>query len=533
MDQETNLLIEPGNIRVSNISERIANLSPIRLELLSQQLKKKGGMNARLGTIPRRSATRGNFPLSFAQQRLWFLDQLEPGSAAYNIPASVRLSGALQLGALEQSLNEIIRRHESLRTSFGTFEGQPVQVIAAAEWVELAVIDLSGFGEEEREAAGLRLAQEEAQRPFDLARGPLLRVSLLRLAEQEHIALLTMHHIISDGWSVGVMIREVAALYEAYVGGGTSPLAELPIQYADYAVWQREWLSGSVLDEQLAYWKQQLGGELPVLELPLDRPRLGAQGSRGATKFFGFSQELSEGVLRLSQKEGVTIFTTLLAAFKVLLHYYGGRDEILVGTDVANRTHAETELLMGFFVNQLVLRTSLSGDPTFQELLKRVHEVGLGAYAHQDLPFDHLVEALNPERSLKYSPLFQVKLVLQNAPMPPLKLSHLALSQMHVERATAQFDLVLNMSSTNEGLTGLLEYNTDLFDARTIMRLLDHYERILAHILSRPQERLKDLEGILAEADRQHWARKGQELEDASRSRLGSIRRQAFRSTVS
>src|SRR5205807_4663904 len=293
--------------------------------------------------------------------------------------------GHLDISALEQSLNEIIRRHESLRTSFGTFEGQPVQVIAAAEWVGLAVIDLSGFGEEEREAAGLRLAQEEAQRPFDLARGPLLRVSLLRLAEQEHIALLTMHHIISDGWSVGVMIREVAALYEAYVGGGTSPLAELPIQYADYAVWQREWLSGIVLDEQLAYWKQQLGGELPVLELPTDYTRSALQSFEGGREHLRLPAELSEGLRAVSRSEGVTLFMTLLTLWQVLLSRWSGQDDVIVGVPIAGRTQVEVEGLIGFFVNTLPLRADLRGEPSFRELLRRVREVTVGAYANQQL----------------------------------------------------------------------------------------------------------------------------------------------------
>ncbi|HEX8349346.1 MAG TPA: condensation domain-containing protein, partial [Hymenobacter sp.] len=347
----------------------------------------------------------GELLLSFAQARLWFLEQLEPGSGAYNIPAAVRLTGSLDVATLEQSLNEIVQRHEALRTTFRMVSGETIQVIAPVKALTLQLVDLRDLPEATQEASVERLATESAQQPFDLAIGPLLRAKLLHLNEAEHVLLLTMHHIVSDGWSMGVMIRELAALYEAFSTGKPSPLPQLPIQYADFAHWQRQWLQGEVLAAQLSYWQQQLAGAQTVLELPTDRPRPTVQTFRGATQFLALPEPLSQKLKSLSQRSGVTLFMTILAAFQTLLYRYTGQEDICIGSPIANRNRSETEGLIGFFVNTLVLRTDMSENPSFQELLGRVREVALGAYAHQDLPFEQLVEALQPERNLSHHPL--------------------------------------------------------------------------------------------------------------------------------
>ena len=364
-----------------DISNRRAKLSPAKQALLAKRIRGELTVNAKAQVIPRRPA-RDSAPLSFAQQRLWFLDQLEPNSAFYNMPQAIRMSGPLDVGALRRALSEIAARHESLRTSFTVVEGNPVQVIAPAVSVELPVVELAELSESEREAEALRLAREEAQRPFDLERGPLVRASLLRLGGEEHVLLLNMHHIVGDDWSFSVLMRELMALYEAFSQGDPSPLKELPIQYADYAVWQREWLQGEQLEAQLAYWKQQLSGAPAVLALPTDRPRPAVPSYQGANDSLALPKQLSEQLRALSQREGVTLYMTLLAAFQTLLMRYSGQEDIVVGSPIAGRTRAETESLIGFFLNTLVLRTSLSGDPSFRELLGRVREVTLGAYEH-------------------------------------------------------------------------------------------------------------------------------------------------------
>ncbi len=447
-------------------------------------------------------------PLSFAQQRLWFLDQLEPGSSFYHIPAAVRLRGTLDLTALEQSFREVIRRHESLRTRFGVVNGVPVQVIDEAPEFSLRVLDLSTVAEAEVR----RVAMEESQRPFDLAAGPLLRAVVLRLSEQEHVLLCTMHHIISDGWSIGVLIRELTTLYEAYVKGEPSPLPELGIQYADYAHWQREWLQGEVLEQQLNYWKQQMAGAPAVLELPTDYPRPAVQTFRGAHQSLSLSAELTTGLKALTQREGVTLFMTLLAAFQTLLWRYSGQEDIVVSTGIANRNRAETEPLIGFFVNTLVLRTDLSGEPPFTRLLERVREVTLGAYAHQDVPFELLVEALAPERDARYTPLFQVMLVLQNARMAEaVKLAGLELSGVGGEVETAKFDLTLFVEERGEELEMVLEYNTDLFAAATIEQMLESFQRLMEGIVAEPERSIGSFELIDAEERRRLMGR-GREL---------------------
>ncbi|MFL5653190.1 MAG: amino acid adenylation domain-containing protein, partial [Ktedonobacteraceae bacterium] len=431
-------------------------------------------------------------PLSFAQQRLWFLDQLEPGSSAYNIPHAARLSGKLDARALEQSIQEIVRRHENLRTTFSTHEGQPVQVIGPAGRFHLSVVDLSKLPSERREAEARQLGKQGARQPFDLAHGPLLRTILLRLGENEHVLLLTTHHIISDGWSNGVFVRELAILYNAFMQGQPSPLPELPLQYADFAAWQRRWLQGEVLESQVRYWTERLQGITP-LELPTDHPRPAVQTFRGAIQSFLLPVSLSEELQRLSQREGVTLFMTLLAAFQVLLARYSGQSDIAVGTPIANRTRTEIEGLIGFFVNTLVLRSDLSDSRSFLDLLKQVREACLGAYAHQEVPFEKLVEVLQPERDLSRSPLFQVMLVLQNTPPVQGGLANVRLQPFGEESTTAKFDLNLTMMESEQGLLGTIEYNTDLFEASTIARLLGHFHMLLAGIVAQPTQWLATL----------------------------------------
>jgi amino acid adenylation domain-containing protein len=452
-----------------------------------------------------RISREGELPLSFAQQRLWFLAQLEPDNPLYNSPAAIRLKGELNIAALEQSLNEIVRRHEVLRTSFKTVEGRPVQVISSVTPLSLPVIDLSELPPAQQETKVRQLAIAHAQQPFALDTAPMLRVKLLRLSQQEHVALFVMHHIVCDGWSTDVLVRELSALYKAFSTGQPSPLPELPIQYVDFAVWQRKWLQGEVLEKQLAYWKQQLGGNLPVLQLPTVRPRESVKTSRGATKSFVIPSNLSAALLALSRQEGVTLFMTLLAAFQILLQRYTNQDDIVVGTDVANRNRAEIEPLIGFFVNLLVLRTDLSGNPSFWELLKRVREVTLGAYAHQDLPFDKLVEVLQPDRQSSHTPLFQVLFVLQNAPMTTLELPGLTLSQLEIEEKITRFDLALFVLETSQGIEGMWQYNADLFDSTTIQGMSGHFETLLSSIVAQPDARINSLE-MLTDAEKEQQA---------------------------
>ncbi|HEX8145224.1 MAG TPA: condensation domain-containing protein [Pyrinomonadaceae bacterium] len=452
-------------------------------------------------------------PLSFAEQRLWFLDQYEPGSATYNESAVVRLKGRFNLEAMERAITEIARRHETLRTTFETVDGMPVRVIAPASSLSLAVDDLRALPAGEREAESERLATLEAQRPFDLARGPLLRFNLLRLGEEDHVVVLTMHHIISDWWSVGVFLREVAALYEAFSGGRPSPLPELPVQYADYAAWQRDWLQSDALKSQLSYWQRQLGGSLPVLDLPTDRPRPAIQTFRGATQTFTLPLSLSGDLKALGLDQRVTLFMLLLAALQTLLYRYTGQTDISVGSSIAGRSREETEGLIGFFLNTLVMRTDLSGNPRFQELLDRVREVTLGAYANQDVPIEMVLEALQPERHLGHNPLFQVLFIFQNNPMPDVELPGLASSGLGlIDKGTAMFDLTMRMEDTERGLVGTLEYNTDLFDQSTMERMLKHYERLLEGIVEDSRQRIGDLPLLTAEEERRlldEWSSTG------------------------
>ncbi len=442
------------------------------------------------------------FPASFAQQRLWFLDQLEPNSPAYNVPTAVWMKGELDRSSLQKTLNEIVRRHESLRTTFRVVGGQPMQVVGPAHPHALIETDLRGVPEAEREAQARRLAAEEALRPFDLANGPMLRTNLLRLAEDEYIFLLTMHHIVSDQWSAGIFFQELVTLYEGFNSGNPSPLPDLPIQYADFALWQQEWLQTGALDKQLAYWKQQLGGSPPVLELPADHPRPPVQTLNGSHKSYDLPDPLAESLLSLSRQEGVTLFMLLLAAYQTLLHRYTGQDDITVGSPIANRNRREIEGIIGFFINVLVMRTDLSGDPTFREMLGRVREVALGAYDHQDVPFEKLVEALQPERDTSRSPLFQVAFQVQNAEEGSLHLPNLKITPINADINTSKFDLTATVVNHPNGMQVGFEYNTDLFEEATIDRMMGHFRVLLGGIVANPDQRISGLP-MLTEAETQ------------------------------
>jgi amino acid adenylation domain-containing protein/non-ribosomal peptide synthase protein (TIGR01720 family) len=431
-------------------------------------------------------------PASFAQERLWFLHQLSPNSPFYNVPFALRLTGVLDEAALKASLGEIVRRHEILRTAFTASAGQPVQVIQPAQPVSFPIIDLQSLPEAERQTEARRRATVEAQHPFDLEQGPLLRLGLLRLGDREHVLLVSMHHVITDGWSLGIFVGELATLYTAYCAGQPSPLAALPLQYADYAVWQRQWLQGEVLERQLAYWRERLRG-VPVLELPTDRPRPATQRFQGAAESFLVPRDIGDAVQAMCRREGVTPFMALLAAFQVLLGRYSGQDDIAVGTPLANRTRTEVEGLIGFFVNTLVLRLDLSGNPTFRELLRRVREAALGAHRHPDLPFEKLVAELQPQRDPSRNPLFQVMFALQNMPLAPLELPGLTVSRLETEEVSSTFDLSLTLRETARGLDGWCEYDTDLFQGATIRRLLAHYQRLLEGAVADPGCRIADL----------------------------------------
>lgn len=497
--EETKQLGESATAKLA-ASEAATNLSELSTgerASLVMRLKKKPEEISPEQTIPRRKDS-GPVPLSFAQQRLWFLEQL--GESNYLVPATSRLIGRLDVKALEASLNEIVRRHEALRTTFTTIEGQPMQVIAPQLALTLSVQDLSRLPFDERALEARRL-REEALRPFDLERGTLVRASLARLDENEHLLMLTMHHIVSDGWSLGVLFSELATLYEGFVVGQPASLPELPIQYADFAVWQRQWLSGKVLERQLTYWKEQLAGSPAVLELPTDRPRPAVQTNQGSFLTCEIGPELTEALKELSRREGVSLYMLLLAAFKTLLARYADQEQVVVGTPIANRNWIDIENLIGFFVNTLVLRTDLSGNPPFRELLMRIREVTLGAFAHQDVPFEKLVEELQPDRDTSRTPLFQVMFSLQNAPMPSLELSNVTMTLLQDENTSAQFDLTLDVTERPHGMECLLEYNTDIFEHSTAQRILTHFSNLLESIANNPQQRLRELP-LLTEAER-------------------------------
>ncbi|MFE1744075.1 amino acid adenylation domain-containing protein [Coleofasciculus sp. H7-2] len=477
---------------MSEITQRIAQLSPAKRALLEQKLQEKSAKSNAKQSISKRTSE-NSASLSFSQERMWLLDQFEPENPAYNRPSNIHLVGRLNVAALEQSLNEIVRRHEIFRTSFPIVDGQPIQAIVPALTLTLPLVDLSHLPTSERDAEVQRLAIQAAQHKFKLSQLPLIQATLLRLGEEEHILLLTLHHIIFDGWSMGVLLKELAALYNAFITEKPSPLPELPIQYADFAAWQRQQLQGEKLTERLTYWKQQLAGELPILKLPADRPRFGVRTVQGARELLLLPKTQSQALKALSQHEGVTLFTTLLAAFQTLLYRYTGQADIVVGSHTAGRDRAEIEKLIGNFINTLALRTQIESQLTFQQLLSRVRETIVGAYVHQDIPFEKLVEELQPKRDLSHTPLFQVFFQFRNLPSEAVELQGLKMDNCQLETGFAQIDLSLEITEQYEGLSCLFQYDTDLFEAATIKRMASHFQTLLEGIISNSQQHLWEI----------------------------------------
>lgn len=458
----------------------------------------------------------GRLPLSFAQQRLWFLDQLEPNSAFYNIPIALDLTGDLKIDLLEKSINALAARHESLRTSFIATAGEPEQKIAAELTIKLEVKDLSALSSAQRDAKVRELATQEAMAPFNLAQGPLFRAKIYKLKTDEHLILFTLHHIIGDGWSVNILVREIAAFYQAFLAGKEAELADLPVQYADFSQWQRNRLQGETLESELDFWRHTLASSPPMLELPTDFPRPPVQSFNGDTKSRLLPADLSQAIKDFSREEGATVFMTLLAAFAALLYRYSHQDDFNIGTPIANRNRMETEGLIGFFVNNLVLRFHFDKNPGFLELLANVRRDALEAFAHQDIPFEMLVEALNPQRDMSHSPLFQVVFVMQNTPMGDLQLPDLKIKPIGAENQTAKFDLSLQAAESPEHIAFEFEYNSDLFAPETIERMLLHLELFLRNALMDPEQRIEDVP-ILAEGEAQllltEWTRSESDFE--------------------
>jgi amino acid adenylation domain-containing protein len=478
---------------MSKLTEQIEDLSPQQRDLLVLLLGKKKREEAARSQIASVSRTSDTFPLSFAQQRLWFISQLQQDNASYNVSGGVRMEGPLSVAALERAFGEVLRRHESLRTVIRQVDGEPVQVITGPPVFRLPKFDLQMVPAAQRETEAQLLLTLDAQKPFNIEDASLFRATLLLLSPREHILLLTMHHIISDGMSRGVLVRELVQLYEAFANGRSSTLPELTIQYVDFAAWQREWLQGEVLDKQVSYWKEKLAGAPSLLELPADRPRPPVQSFHGARQPVVIPQELTESLRELGESQNATLFMTLLAAFEVLLFRHTGQDDIVVGVPITGRNNPELANLIGFFINSLPVRTDLSGNPTFRELLGRVREAALGAYEHQDLPFEKLVEVSQPERDTSYSPLFQVMCHLDNTGAPALALPGLRLTPLDADTGTSKFDLTLDLAESSTELNGWLEYSTDLFDGVTIQRLSERFQILLKAAVAAPDTRIAAL----------------------------------------
>ncbi|MEH2366204.1 condensation domain-containing protein, partial [Nostoc sp.] len=490
---------------MSDLLKRLEALSPEKRELVLQKLKKQqqspqnnGRQIPPLTPVSRKQP----LPLSFAQARLWFLDQLEGENCVYNVPFFWQISGFLNITALKQAITAIVQRHEVLRTTFSFVDESPIQVIHATPKLTMQVLDWQQLTEEDQLKKAQQLAAEELQQPFDLSNPPLLRVKLLQLSNQSHLLLLVIHHIACDGWSMQIFRRELFTLYTAFCAGEPCPLPELSLQYADFAHWQRQCLQGEVLQTQLNYWHKQLAEVPPLLELPTDRPRPSVQTYRGRSEFLELNQDLTQKLKRLSQKSGTTLFMTMLAVFTLLLSRYSGQEDIVVGSAIANRNRRETKPLIGFFVNTLALRTNLQGNPTFLELLERVKQVTLDAYDHEDLPFEKLVDELGKERSLSHHPLFQVAFGLQNETQEKLETNRLTITRFEWENTTTLFDLSLMFRETPQGLTGEWEYATDLFEAKTIQRMVRHFAVLVQAIVDNPQQAINTLP-LITEAERQ------------------------------
>ncbi|HXQ69970.1 MAG TPA: condensation domain-containing protein, partial [Pyrinomonadaceae bacterium] len=491
---------------MNDFSQRIAQLSPAQLQELRQRLKRKEtapvNSDANISARPQRTNVT---PQSFAQRRLWILDKLQPGNPAYNIPQPMRFRGKLDVKVFERVLNEIVRRHESLRTRFSATAEAPVQIVAPFSQFTLPLVDVTHLPEDEREQAARKLGNQDAHQPFDLSKAPLWRAQLVRLAEEDHVFLFTIHHIVTDAWSLSVFLKEIVQLYKAFSAGQDSPLPELPIQYADYSIWQSERLQGEVLERQLAYWKKNLAGAPALLELPTDRVRPPVQSYYGTRTVVHLGKELSEALVEFSRQQGVTLFMTLLAGFKVLLHRYSGQTDIVVGSPVANRNSTDVEKLIGFFVNTVAIRTDLSSNPTFTDFLKQVREVSLAAFSHQDVPFERVVEELMPERNLNHSPLFQTVFALQNIRLAPWALPELEFSSIDLDSGHSKFDLALTLANSDHGIWGRVEYNTDLFDEQTIKRMMGHLQELLGSVCAGSAQQVRALP-LLSRTERRQLA---------------------------
>ncbi|HYO59953.1 amino acid adenylation domain-containing protein, partial [Archangium sp.] len=489
---------------MSELIKRLANLSPEQRQLLLRRLaeqEQKAAVPADR-EWPVRDPSQPTL-LSFAQQQLWFGEQLDPGNSLNNLMGLVHITGRLDVAILEKSFNAIVARHEALRTVFSERDGQPVQIISSSLTLKVAMTDLCSIPEAEHEAEIRRLAKEEGSQPFDLSSGPLIRVRLLKLGEQSHVLALTVHHIVFDGVSQAVLFGELAAFYDAFLKGKTPALPPLPIQYADYAHWQRQQFQGEALENQLAYWKEKLRGPPPMVELQTDRPRPAVQTSRGSYLPVELPHPLCEALVALSRQEGATLFMTLMAALKTLMFRYTQQTDVTTGYLTAGRSRREVEGLIGFFINTLALRVDLSGAPTFRELLARTRVASMEAFSHQELPFDHLVNALQLERDLSRSPLFQVMFIHQPGSNAGLQFSGLSLRSMNIRTEVSRFDITLTLHDTEKGtVEGAWEYNTDLFDASTIARLAAHYERLLQAIVAHPEQRITELPLMMEEERR-------------------------------
>ncbi|HTR98323.1 MAG TPA: amino acid adenylation domain-containing protein [Bacteroidota bacterium] len=481
-----------------NKESRRSGLSASKQELLAKRL---AGTGRPASAIPRRERP-GPFALSFAQQRLWFIDRMSPGAATYNVPYAYRLQGGVETAHIERALSDVVRRHEILRTTFSEEGGTPRQTVHEPADVRVAVVDLAGVHPAEKEMQAGRILRDESHRGFDLRQGPLMRATLVRLGPEDQILVIVFHHIVFDGWSEGLFFRELSAFYDAASRGVPAELSPMTLQYGDYVLWQRERLQGEMLEHQLAYWREKLGGTVPVLDLPADRPRPPRPGEKGTTEFFTLPADVSAALVRLSQKEGVTLFMTLVAGFATLLARYSGQEDVVIGTPIAGRTRMELEQLAGFFVNTLALRTDLSGNPTFRELLKRVRDVALGAFEHQEVPFEKLVEELHPRRSLAHSPLFQVMFVLQSAPEGEVRLGGRGAAKIDLTTETAKFDITLSMMERRGEIVGWLQCADDLFDPATIRRMAEHLATLLAGIAADPGRTLWQIP-LMSDAERE------------------------------
>ena len=472
--------------------EQFAGLSPAKRELL-ERLRRQATSSSSGASVIRKRPGGGPAPASFAQQRLWLVHQLDPQSHLFNVPRGIRLRGSLNIAALERALNEIVRRHEVLRT---VFSGDPGELVQQA--VDLPPLALPPVEIAIDDAVSHALA--EFSRPFDLATGPIIRASLWKIADDDHILFLVMHHIVSDAWTAAILFDELEALYGAFSAGQPSPLPELPVQYADYSVWQREYLSGERLQKELTWWGKQLEGAPPVLTLRVDFPRPSTETSRGNLETARIAQPILDGLRQLAARESATLYITLLAAYTVLLSRWSGLEDIVVGTDFSNRAHTETEKLIGFFINLLPIRTRLSGSPTFRELIALVKKAALGAYAHPELPFEKLVEELKPERAPSRHPIVQVLLVMQNIPRPKRELAGLEVSEFPIPVITSKFDLAVFLEETPEGLAEQWVYSAELFTPETIRRMTRRFENLIVAALANPDARISDLE-MLDEAE--------------------------------